>query len=215
MLVGIFQCFSQTSTYIGKGKMYKMTGGYYDYVYHATIPYTYSTLYSEEVPAEKLTVWKGDTPIEYSSVRGNYIEFQLYHNLSGGYGTSRQFIFPIRFYKGLYAFVQEGKSLCVVNIENDSILMVLDSNFQRENDFSITVVDKTFIYGERCEPQIFITNNGYVTKFDDISSNVTSISSIVNEKTYQSKKYTLGGVEITEPQNGIYIQDGKKILKKQ
>ena len=93
-------------------------------------------------------------------------------------------------------------------------MSVFDSNFYEGSDFSILVIDNSALpASRRYEPSFWIINNGYVKVYNDVSGNVSSVSSVRIEKN-NSKMYNTGGLEIEKTKNEIYIQDGKKIIAK-
>ena len=92
-------------------------------------------------------------------------------------------------------------------------MSVFDSNFHEGEDFSIFVKDNSFPGSSRYEPSFWIINNGYVKVYNDVSSNVSSVSSVRAEEN-NSRMYNMSGLEIENPKNEIYIQDGKKIIAK-
>lgn len=210
-------CYSQTSTsYVGKGKLYQLqdfdTG---TFVYCANYTYTNETLYGEHITSNNICVYQHPNTHNYSSSYGNYVEVQHSQCLTGShlYSFSKGMLFYASGY-GICAFTIRNNQLCLIKFYEDTLISVLDNNFSEGSDFSIYVVDNNTTYGSRqIQPSFYILNNGYLKYYESISSSVSSISAVRMEKT-NGRKYNISGVEVDNPRNEIYIQDGKKIIKK-
>lgn len=150
----------------------------------------------------------------YTSTHGSYLEVQTSQYLAGArcFSNSQNIVFYVYGY-GICAFTKKGKTLCLVNVKSDAVVSVFDSNFHEGDDFSIFVKDNSIPGQSRYEPSFWIINNGYVKVYNDVSSYVSSVSSVRAEEN-NSKMYNTGGLEIEKPKNEIYIQDGKKIIAK-
>ena len=208
-------CYSQTNTsYVGKGKLYQLQD--YDnnsFVYCANYSYTNETVYGEHITANNICVYKHPDIHNYSSSHGNYVEIQHSQYLAGShfYSFSKGMLFYALGY-GICAFTIKNKQLCLVKFEDDALISILDNNFTESSDFSIHVIDKN-VSSRYMQPSFYILNNGYLKYYQDISSSVSSVSSIKMDKV-NGKKYNLEGVEIDNPQNEVYIQNGKKYIAK-
>lgn len=209
LLGSSLKVLSQTDYYIDNCKMYMMSGPIRQFCYFAQIPFLYSVFQFE---TDKLYIL-GENMTEYQASLGSYLEFQYQHAVTGGFAIDKQIIFPIFGHTGLYAFTQIEKRLCLVNIEDDSELMVLEDNFQRESNFSISVLEKSQMYGNRYEPTIYVINGEKVRVFAGVSQYVSSTRLTTAPQSDSQKMYTIGGVEVTNPDKGIYIQEGKKVIR--
>lgn len=210
LLMSIFDSDAQDlSQYIGKCRIYQLPT-FDNEVYTANISSTFGSLYGERATASKISVFNGTNFYEYPTGHGYYVEFQYSHKVTAGYSSSWHMMFCAYGY-GLCAFVIEGNSLCIVKLKDDTIVSVLDSNFQAGDDFSIMVRDDSSLYGNRFEPSIWIVNNGYVKVFNNISSHVSSVRSVEADKN-SCKTFNIQGIETANPINGVYIQKGKKVI---
>ena len=217
LFVSNLLCYSQNLTqYLGKGKLYQ-TSSWENIMCYATFSYVNETVYGDHVTSDKIYLYDlNSNPnfVSYSSSHGNYVEIQHSQYFSGArcYAFSKNMVFYVYNY-GLCAFTIKGKNLSLVNVYNDNVISVFDSNFSEGTDFAIFVKDNSIPGQNRYEPSFWIVNNGYIKVYNDVSSNLTSINS-VKEENVNDKMYSLEGVEITNPQNEIYVQGGKKILAK-
>ena len=207
-------CYSQNLTqYLGRGKMYQLSG-WEDLMCYATFSSVYETVYGEHVCSDKIYIYDNSGFEGYTSTHGSYVEVQYSQYLAGAmcFSYSKNMVFYVYGY-GLCAFTKKGNTLCLVDVKSDTVVSVFDSNFKEGEDFSILVKDKSNRGGTRFEPSFWITNNGYVKVYNDVSSNVSSVSSVsIDDKN--GRMYNLSGMEIEKPKNEIYIQDGKKIIAK-
>ena len=208
-------CYSQTSTnYVGKGKLYQLQAFSDEtFIYCANYNSTNETLYGEHITSNNICVFNNPNTTNYSSSHGDYVEIQ-HSQLEAGtrrYHFSKGMLFMAKNY-GLCAFTIKGRALYLIRVVSDTIISVIDDNFSEGSDFSIYVKDiNTLRYDY--EPSFYILNNGYLKYYESISSSVSSISAVRMEKT-NGRKYNISGVEVDNPRNEIYIQDGKKIIKK-
>lgn len=208
-------CYSQTSTnYVGKGKLYQLQAFSDEtFIYCANYNSTNETLYGEHITSNNICVFNNPNTTNYSSSHGDYVEIQ-HSQLEAGtnrYHFSKGMLFMAKNY-GLCAFTIKGRALYLIRVVDDTIISVIDDNFSEGSDFSIYVKDiNTLRYDY--EPSFYILNNGYLKYYESISSSVSSISAVRMEKT-NGRKYNISGVEVDNPRNEIYIQDGKKIIKK-
>ena len=113
---------------------------------------------------------------------------------------------------GLCAFTIKGRALYLIRVVDDTIISVIDDNFSEGSDFSIYVTDIN-ISRYDYEPSFYILNNGYLKYYENISSSASSINAVRMEDA-NGRKYNIGGLEVDNPRSEIYIQDGKKIIKK-
>ena len=208
-------CYSQNLTqYLGKGKMYQLTG-WEELMCYATFSSVLETVYGDHVCSDQIYIYENNSFVGYTSTHGSYVEVQLSQYLAGArnFSYSKNIVFYVYGY-GLCAFTINKKSLCLVNVKSDTVVSVFDSNFYEGSDFSILVIDNSALpASRRYEPSFWIINNGYVKVYNDVSGNVSSVSSVRIEKN-NSKMYNTGGLEIEKTKNEIYIQDGKKIIAK-
>lgn len=208
-------CYSQTSTnYVGKGKLYQLQAFSDEtFIYCANYNSTNETLYGEHITSNNICVFNNPNTTNYSSSHGYYVEIQ-HSQLEAGtnrYHFSKGMLFMAKNY-GLCAFTIKGRALYLIRVVDDTIISVIDDNFSEGSDFSIYVKDiNTLRYDY--EPSFYILNNGYLKYYESISSSVSSISAVRMEKT-NGRKYNISGVEVDNPRSEIYIQDGKKIIKK-
>lgn len=147
----------------------------------------------------------------YSSAHGKYIAFKLFYNvITGRKDNCEQVVFwsSQGSGSGCYAFVVEGHYLHIVDVQTDAIISTLVSNFQRESDFSI-IVDEGTSY-DSAIPTFWVMNSGWVKIYNGFPSSA-SVSSMSAERRSSGKTYNFGGVEMSNPTSGVYIQDGKKI----
>ena len=148
----------------------------------------------------------------YSSAHGKYIAFQLfYHIMTGRKGSCEQVVFWSNngSGSGCYAFVVEGHYLHIVDVQTDAIISTLISNFQRESDFSI-IVDEGTSY-DSAVPSFWVMNSGWVKIYNGFPD-TSSVRSISADGTSADKTYNLSGIETINPSNGVYIQNGKKVV---
>ena len=208
-------CYSQDLTqYLGNGKLYQ-TSSWNGIICYATFSYVNETVYGDHITSDKIYIynWKNGF-VGYSSSHGSYVEIQHSQYLgTEGRSFSKNMVFHTHLAQhNLCAFTIKGKNLYLVDVYNDNIISVFDSNFSEGTDFAIFVEDQSYP-NNIFEPSIWIVNNGYIKVYKNISSHLTSINSVKEEKT-NDKMYNLEGVEITNPHNEIYVQGGKKILAK-
>ena len=207
-------CYSQTNTsYVGKGKLYQLQDYDNSTVYCANYSYTNETVYGEHITANNICVYKYQEIHNYSSSHGNYVEFQHSQLLAGShlYSFSKGMLFYALGY-GICAFTIKNKQLCLIKFEEDAIISILDNNFTESSDFSIHVIDNN-LTSRYILPSFYILNNGYLKFYEGFTSSISSVSAVKMDKV-NGKKYNLEGVEIDNPQNEVYIQDGKKYLAK-
>lgn len=207
-------CYSQDLTkYLGKGKMYQYSG-WVDLMCYATFSSVYETVYGDHVSADQIYIYENSDFVGYTSTHGRYVEVQYSQYLAGArcFTYSKNIVFYVYGY-GLCAFTKKNNKLSLVDVKTDKVVSVFDSNFSEGDDFSILVKDNSIPGSQRYEPSFWITNNGYVKVYNDVSSHVTSVSSVRTEDN-NSRMYNTGGLEIEKPKNEIYIQEGKKIIAK-
>ncbi len=210
-------CFSQTSTnFVGEGKLYKLQGDSgEDYIYCANYSSTQETLYGEHIKSDLICVFNNSETRDYSSSHGNYIEIQHAQYLAGAhkFANSTGMLFYASKY-GICAFTVKEKKLSLIKFIDDTLISVLDNNFSEGSDFSIYVVDKNTTQ-RTLEPSFYILNNGYLTYYNNISSSVSSVqTSKARINNSDGRKINLQGIEIDNPKNEIYIQDGNKFVAK-
>lgn len=207
-------CYSQDLTqYIHSGKMYQYSG-WVDLMYHAAFLTDRHTLYGDHVSAGYIFIYENSRFVDYTSAHGRYVEVQYSQYLAGArcFTYSKNIVFYVYGY-GLCAFTKNNNTLCLVNVKTDAVVSVFDSNFSEGDDFSILVKDNSIPGSQFYEPSFWITNNGYVKVYNDVSSHVSSVSSVRTEDN-NSRMYNTGGLEIEKPKNEIFIQEGKKIIAK-
>lgn len=208
-------CYSQTSTsYVGKGKLYQLQAFSDEtFIYCANYNSTNETLYGEHITSNNICVFNNPNTTNYSSSHGDYVEIQ-HSQLEAGtrrYHFSKGMLFMAKNY-GLCAFTIKGRALYLIRVVDDTIISVIDDNFSEGSDFSIYVTDIN-ISRYDYEPSFYILNNGYLKYYESISSSASSINAVRMEDA-NGRKYNISGVEVDNPMNEIYIQDGKKIIKK-
>ncbi len=210
-------CVAQTTHYIGKSKVFVFpkTGD----VYTAQIYSKDETVYNDSYYCSSVSFfsYSGDNYYTYSSSHGNYISFKSYNGAgssSQNAAYSEQVVLQTyaEGISGNYAFVIENRSLLLVKVGTDEVVSILETDFQWNNDFSIVVIDSSAGSYWRV-PQIWILNNGYVKIYKDFPTS-TSQNSVSAKRISTGRKYNLGGVEVDNPTNGVYIQDSKKIIAK-
>ena len=111
---------------------------------------------------------------------------------------------------GCYAFVIEGHYLHIVDVQTDAIISTLISNFQRESDFSIVVDDQSTLY-DSAVPSFWVMNSGWIKIYNGFPS-TASVRSMAVDSNTSGTTYNLGGMEVLNPTNGVYIQREKKIV---
>lgn len=209
-------CYSQTSTsYVGKGKLYQLQAPSDEtFIYCANYNSTNETLYGEHITSNNICVFEYPNNQNYSSTHGDYIEIQHSQKAAGTnrYIFSKGMLFMAKGY-GLCAFTIKEKTLYLIRVEDDTVLSVLDDNFNEGSDFSIFVEDDN-TNGYKYEPDIYILNNGYLKFYVGIPTSLNSINTVRSEEV-NDKLYNIGGVEVDNPRSEIYIQGGKKIIKKE
>jgi hypothetical protein len=112
-----------------------------------------------------------------------------------------------------FAFVVGNSKLMLVDIETDEIVSVLIDSFFADSDFSIKL--KYGGYGQSGYGiNLQIMNSGYLYTFYNIPNNASAVNSVKTDASKRAQAYSLEGYEIASPSERIYIQDGKKVLKK-
>lgn len=209
LLFGLL-CHAQDAEYyyMNKCKIYQLPN-VDGWIYTASIYSSQESIYSERVKANNISLFSGSQFLNYSTSHGQYIEFSHSHKVTGGYSSARHMLFSAYRY-GLCAITEDGNCLRVIRLEDDTVLLTLDANFQEGDDFMVLVRDDDNVYGNRAEPSIWVVNNGCMKVFNNLSNHVASVRSARADKA-SNKSYTLGGIEVASPDNGIYIQNGKKI----
>ena len=215
LLSGIGGFAQDIETYVGKSKIYmwplhaegtKYAASMYDWVgdsFNNTYYFNSVSIYN---PSE-------GTFQTYSSAHGKYIAFQLfYHVITGRNGSCEQVVFwsSKGNGSGCYAFVVEGHYLHIVDVKTDAIISTLVPNFQRESDFSIIVDDQSTM-NDWAVPSFWVMNSGWVKIFNGFPT-TSSVRSMTIESNTSGATYNLGGIETPNPSNGIYIQNGKKVV---
>lgn len=207
-------CYSQDLTInLGKGKLYQLSG-WEDLMCFATFSSVQETVYGDHVCSDQIYIYENNSFEGYTSTHGRYVEVQFSQYLNGSscFSYSKNIVFYVYGY-GLCAFTKNNNTLCLVNVKSDTVVSVFDYNFNEGSDFSILVKDNSVPGSRWYEPSFWITNNGYVRVYNDVSSWVSSVNSVRAEDNNR-KMYNMGGLEIEKPKNEIYIQDGKKIIAK-
>ena len=181
---------------------------------YATFSSVLETVYGDHVCSDQIYIYENNSFVGYTSTHGSYVEVQCSQYLSGArcFAYSRNIIFYVYGY-GLCAFTKKNNVLYLVNVKSDTVVSVFDNNFNEGEDFSIFVKDNSVPGSQRYEPSFWITNNGYVKVYTDVSSNVSSSRSVRLEQN-NSRMYNMNGLETEKPKNEIFIQDGKKIIAK-
>jgi hypothetical protein len=207
-------CVAQNTQYIGNSKVFVFpkTGE----VYTAQVYSKDETIYNDTYFCTSVSFYSNGNFTTYSP-QGMYLSFHSYNGAgssSQNAVSSEQVILQTyaRGISGNYAFVIQGQSLVLVKVETNEVVSILEPNYQWHNDFSIVVIDSSA--GSYWNvPQIWILNNGYVKIYNDFPT-TTSQNSVSVKRNNTEKKYNLGGVEVDNPTNGIYIQNSKKIIAK-
>ena len=106
--------------------------------------------------------------------------------------------------------VKESHYLHIVDVQTDEIVSTLIPNFERESDFSIIVDDQSTV-SDIAVPSFWVMNSGWVKIYNGFPT-AASVRSVTADKHISGTTYNLGGVEVPNPTNGIYVQDGKKIV---
>ena len=107
-----------------------------------------------------------------------------------------------------YAFVIYNQKLCMVNLKNDNIYKSSTFTVQDNKKISIFLHNKNNGKGN-----YYVLYDGYLycNPFEDYNA---SISSLNCDSSQSSPTYSLQGIVIDNPQNGIYISDKKKVVLK-
>ena len=205
---------AQTTTYLGKGKVYQLPNNEYDYLYLANITFANSTLYNSILYANKINLYENNSFTSYQSSHGDYVSFQSnYCMISGKNASCEQFMFyypRLGTGNGYYAFVIKNNKLYIVDVKTDIIISNLMDVSSMGSDFAIVVNDNNGASNYYNPPTIWIVNNGYITIFDSIPTSVNSPKYEI--KT--SKTFDLNGMETKTPHDGVFIQNGKKVVIK-
>lgn len=104
----------------------------------------------------------------------------------------------------IYSIVQNGSNLYVVSVVNDKIINTLTTNFTKANDFKII----------KDGASLFIINNGKINWYKKYKSSSPSSVSSTKTDISETKTYSLGGIQVNSPHNGIFIKGGKKVIIK-
>lgn len=148
----------------------------------------------------------------YHSSHGNYILFKYKCKETGFTTFTEQVIFSktIGNSQGYHAFVKEGNKLHIVNVQTDEIVSTLDYNIT-DGFLDILVLDKK--PHQSGYLTIFVSHNDYLKIYDELPA-PSRVDNVPAEAINSAKKYNLEGIEIESNTEGVYIQDGKKIIKK-
>lgn len=152
---------------------------------------------------------------------GDYFPFQYtYMIISGRYASCKQVMFCSNKGNGsgYYAFARDGGKICIVDLKTDDIISTFDINPYHsyninKGEFSIYVEDPSSVNNEQ-EPSFWIYIGGSLYTYNGFPAATTSAKSIVMDNEESGRKYNLAGVEIENPKNEVYIQNGKKYIAK-
>ena len=215
LLIAISVTAQDFETYVGKSKIYmwplhvectKYAACMYDWVgdsFNNTYYFSSISIYDQ---SER-------TFHTYSSEHGKYVAFQLFYNvLTSRKGNCEQVAFWSNkgSGSGCYAFVVEGHYLHIVDVQTDAIISTLISNFERASDFSIIVDDQSGL-SDSAVPSFWVMNSGWVKIYNGFPA-TSSVRSMAIESNTAGTTYNLSGIETPNPSNGIYIQNGKKVV---
>lgn len=164
--------------------------GDYSYFDYWNIPYVINNSFIE---------------FDFSTSHGNFVEFQEINHTN-----YHKILCPQIMWDGIstyYSIVQDGSNLYVVNLLNDAIINTLATSFTKGDDFKII----------KNENSVYIINNGIINCYNNIyKSSASSSSSVSSPKADKSetKTYSLEGIQVNSPHNGIFIKGGKKVIIK-
>ena len=202
--------FCQSGTYVGDGVFYNYMyydKVRYDYCYIAHIKDRINTHNNNTAFAS--SIFDMTQYVKYSSVYGDYLSFK-YSNGNDTYNNdNEQFVFHSKNrIIDFYAFVIYNQKLCMVNLKNDNIYKSSTFTVQDNKKISIFLHNKNNGKGN-----YYVLYDGYLycNPFEDYNA---SISSLNCDSSQSSPTYSLQGIVIDNPQNGIYISDKKKVVLK-
>ncbi len=226
LLIASFNCNAQDVTeYVGKCKLYRCPNydkkNYLDsgFTYAANVYFETNSMYASSLTYTAIHLFNSGSFTKYTTNHGNYISFQynlrIYKSNDTSYSEQAMFRSSQLGGSGYFAFALNGNKLYLVDLKTDDIIMTLDNNITLGTDFSIYVDAYTLDteWGISSTPSIWLTNNGYI-KYWYKSSNTSSVKSISVDPDVQDKTFNLNGIEIEDPQEGVYIKNGKKYIAK-
>ena len=199
-------------------RVYCMQGDYY--LYGAHITFISNKTQADITFSDEIIDF--NSGIQYKSTHGEYVELKHFqYTPTNIYTSTQQFLFYA--YRGnitgLLAFVVSEKyGLCVVDVKTDEIKSVLIPYLRANDEFSISVLDSSRP-SDKYPPSIIVVHANCVMKFQTIPDNASSVKGVHSDsdkgkKTNKTKIYSLGGIESSNPTDGIYVKDGKKVLYK-
>ncbi len=212
LLIAISVTAQDFETYVGKSKIYMWPLHAESTKYAACMSDWVGDSFNNTYYFSSISIYNQSerTFHTYSSEYGKYVAFQLfYHVMTGRKDNCEQVAFwsSKGSGSGCYAFVVEGHYLHIVDVQTDAIISTLISNFERASDFSI-IVDES---NNSAVPSFWVMNSGWIKIYNGFPSSASVRSMAVDSNT-SGTTYNLGGMEVLNPTNGVYIQRGKKIV---
>ncbi len=228
LLIASFNCNAQDVTeYVGKCKLYifpnydayTSSHEFHGIRYTANVKYEDNTLYAKNLYYTAINIYDYSTPFNtYTTQHGMYVSFQYnfgkYHSHESAFSEQAMFRSDILGGSKYYAFTWDSGNLYLVDVKTDEIIYTFEKNIAQGTDFAI-YVDTDEIQHERSNnmPSIWIINNGYVKIWNQIPV-ASSVKSISVDPDVQDKTFNISGIEIEDPQEGVYIKNGKKYIAK-
>lgn len=201
----------------GKPKIYAFspklyTNDAYHYFCVANIISSKDEGLTKDVIADKFTICYSDEFGSFSSSYGNFVEFLSYSFVKTDNGSLCVANPCIRDQDG-NSIVQNGSNLYLiktyisgyVDIKESEVKIITTELNNKGDDFQIMIKGGS----------IFILNNGvinvyFIRKLKEPSSSVSCPKVDVDE----SKTYSIDGMQVDKPHNGIFIKDNKKAFVK-
>lgn len=200
---------AQNTIDVGKGKLYGVNG--HDYVVVANIIAANENSMTNDVLADRLTMTDGKEFYSFKTSHGYIHEFYV-NRTKYPLSTEMLIVEGISMETGfvsgfVYAFVEDGSNLYVVDVVNDKIINTLIDNLQKGEDFKIVYMEYS--------RNIMIINNGIAYVYKDWKKKTSSVRSpIYDEGEGESSTFSFDGKQVKSPHNGVFIKSGKKMVIK-
>ena len=193
--------------YVGNCLIYSLNDAIGGEIYAANIISASSDTNRDISQAASIFLHEDNKFQEYKTSYGYYKSFKFKKTSSINYPSEEQFVFFNRTAGGscYYAFTQQNDNLYLVDLKTDAIISVFEG---------VGFCDNIFVRasGMDSTPNFYIMCNGYINYYISYPSNLSSVRSITTGRVNESRAYGLDGIEKSNPMNGIYVQDGKKIV---
>lgn len=193
--------------YVGNCLMYSLNDSYEGEIYAAHIISASSDTNRDISQAASIFLHEDNKFQEYKTSYGYYKSFKFKKAGSLVYPSEEQFVFFNRTAGGsyYYAFTQQNDNLYLVDLKTDAVISIFEGVGYCDNIFvRASGMDST--------PNFYIMSNGYINYYKGYPTNPSFVRSAISDKRNESTTYNLNGIETPNPTNGIYIQDGRKIV---